>query len=75
MKKVIPLQQPVASLKGKMNLNEQQLAAIQQLEGIHVINAGPGTGKSATLVARLRRIHEVYSSATVLMLAFSKAAA
>ena len=72
MKKVIPLQQAVATTP---TLNEQQLAAIQQLEGIHVINAGPGTGKSATLIARLCRIHEVYPSATVLMLAFSKAAA
>lgn len=73
MKKVIPLQaQAVATTP---TLNAQQLAAIQQLEGIHVINAGPGTGKSATLVARLQRIHEMYPSTTVLMLAFSKAAA
>ena len=76
MKKVIPLQtKPVASVKGKTKLNEQQLAAIQDLQGFHAINAGPGTGKSATLVARLQRLHEVYPSATVLMLAFSKAAA
>ena len=75
MKKVIQLQQPVASVKGTTKLNKQQIAAIQDLRGFHAINAGPGTGKSATLVARLRRIHEVYPSATVLMLAFSKAAA
>ena len=75
MKKVIPLQQPVASAKGTAKLNEQQLAAIQDLQGFHAINAGPGTGKSATLIARLCRIREVYPSATVLMLAFSKAAA
>ena len=76
MKKVIPLQtKPVASVKGKTKLNEQQLAAIQDLQGFHAINAGPGCGKSKTLVARLQRIHEVYPSATLLMLAFSKAAA
>ena len=75
MKKVIPLQQSVASVKGTTTLNEQQLAAIQDLQGYHVINAGPGTGKTATLVARLQRIHKVYPTATVLMLAFSKSAA
>ena len=75
MKKVIPLQTKlVASVKGT-TLNEQQLAAIQDLQGFHAINAGPGTGKSATLIARLHRIHEVYPTATVLMLAFSKAVA
>jgi len=76
MKKVIQLQtKPVAPVKGKTTLNEQQGAAIQELSGYHVINAGPGTGKSATLVARLQRIHEFYPTAAVLMLAFSKSAA
>ena len=73
MTKVIQFQaQAVATTP---TLNAQQLAAIQQLEGIHVINAGPGTGKSATLVARLCKLRAVYPSTTVLMLAFSKAAA
>ena len=76
MKKVIPLQTKlVASVKGTTTLNEQQLAAIQDLQGFHAINAGPGTGKSATLIARLHRIHKVYPTATVLMLAFSKTVA
>lgn len=76
MKKVIQLQtKTVAPVKGKTTLNEQQGAAIQELSGYHVINAGPGTGKSATLVARLQRIHEFYPTAAVLMLAFSKSAA
>ena len=73
MTKVIPLQaQAVATTPP---LNAQQLAAIQDLQGVHVINSGAGTGKTATLVARLLRIREVYPSATVLMLAFSKSAA
>ena len=73
MTKVIPLQaQAVATTPP---LNAQQLAAIHQLEGVHVINSGAGTGKTATLVARLLRIRKVYPSATVLMLAFSKSAA
>ena len=75
MTKILTLQaQSVASVKVTTKLNDQQLAAIQQLEGIHVINSGVGTGKTATLVARLQRIHEEYPTATVLMLAFSKAA-
>ena len=74
MKKVIQLQQPVESAKRTI-LNEQQLAAIQDLQGFHAINAGPGTGKSMTLIARLHRIYEMYPTVTVLMLAFSKAAA
>ena len=73
MTKVIPLQ--AQALAKTPMLNAQQLAAIQDLQSYHVINAGPGTGKSATLVARLQRIHEVHPLATVLMLAFSKAAA
>ena len=75
MTKILTLQaQSAASVKVTTKLNDQQLAAIQQLEGIHVINSGAGTGKSATLVARLQRLHEIYPTATVLMLAFSKAA-
>lgn len=76
MKKVIPLQtKSVASVKGTTTLNEQQLAVIQDLQGFHAINAGPGTGKSATLIARLHRIHKVYPTATVLMLVFAKSTA
>ena len=75
MTKVISIKTNGASVVNAPNLNEQQIAAIQELAGYHVISAGPGTGKSATLIARLQRIHEVYPSATVLMLAFSKSAA
>ena len=75
MTKILTLQaQSAASVKVTTKLNDQQLSAIQQLEGVHVINSGAGTGKTATLVARLQRLHEVYPTATVLMLAFSKAA-
>ena len=77
MKKVIPLQtKPVTSVyHGAKTLNEQQLAAIEELTGYHVINSGAGTGKTATLAARLQRIQEVYPTTTVLMLAFAKSAA
>lgn len=75
MTKVIPIKTNGASVVNAPKLNEQQLAAIQELAGYHVIDSGAGTGKSTTLVARLQRIHEVYPTATVLMLAFSKSAA
>lgn len=75
MTKVIPIKTNGASVVNAPKLNEQQLAAIQNLIGYHAIDSGAGTGKSATLIARLHRIHEVYPSATVLMLAFSKSAA
>lgn len=56
-------------------LNDYQIAAIKDIDGYHCINSGAGTGKSSVLVARLQRIHELCPSATVLMLAFTKAAA
>ena len=74
MTKVIPLQSKAVPARATA-LNEQQLAAIQDLQGYHVINSGAGTGKSTVLIARLQRIHEVYPMATVLMLAFSKSSA
>ena len=75
MTKVIPIKTNGKSVVNAPKLNEQQLAAIQELAGYHVIDSGAGTGKSTTLVARLQKIHEVYPTATVLMLAFSKSAA
>ncbi len=71
MKKV--LQFP--NVRSSHELNEHQLAAIQNVEGLHCINSGAGTGKSAVLCARLQRIHTLYPDSTVLMLAFTKAAA
>lgn len=56
-------------------LNEEQQAAIQDVTGYHAINSGAGTGKTTVLIARLSRIHQLYPTATVLMLAFTKSAA
>lgn len=71
MKKV--LQFP--NVRSSHELNKQQIVAIQSVEGCHIINSGAGTGKTSVLCARLQRIHSLYPSATVLMLAFTKAAA
>lgn len=61
--------------QGTPMLNEEQQAAIQEVTGYHAINSGAGTGKSTVLAARLQRIQQMYPTATVLMLAFTKSAA
>lgn len=76
MKKIIPIRTGVAiPAQVTPTLNAEQQAAIQEVTGYHAINSGAGTGKSTVLVARLSRIHQLYPSATVLMLAFTKSAA
>ena len=53
-------------------LNPQQMAAIAELEGCHLISSGAGTGKSTVLVERMKAIKAKYPEATILMLSFSK---
>lgn len=71
MKKI--LQFP--NVRSSHELNKQQIVAIQNVKGYHIINSGAGTGKSSVLCARLQRIHALFPDVTVLMLAFTKAAA
>lgn len=59
----------------RQTLNEQQLAAIEPLEGRCVVNSGAGTGKSTVLTARMLAILQSYPEARVLMLTFSRKAA
>ena len=56
----------------RQTLNEQQLAAIEPLEGRCVVNSGAGTGKSTVLTARMLAILQSYPEARVLMLTFSR---
>ena len=74
--KIIPIKAgiPIPAQVTPM-LNEEQQAAIQEVTGYHAINSGAGTGKSTVLAARLQRIQQMYPTATVLMLAFTKSAA
>ena len=53
-------------------LNPQQLAAVTEFEGYHLISSGAGTGKSTVLVERMKAIKAKYPEATILMLSFSK---
>lgn len=76
MQKIIPIRAGVAIPPQVTSvLNAEQQAAIQEVTGYHAINSGAGTGKSTVLAARLQRIQQMYPTATVLMLAFTKAAA
>lgn len=56
-------------------LNDEQLAAVSNLTGPTIVNAGAGTGKSFILVERMKRIKKLHPEAKVLMISFTKKAA
>ena len=62
-----------AALQNK-GLNDEQVAACEDLLGRHEIVASAGTWKSTVLIARLVRICENYPKAKVLMVSFTKKA-
>ncbi|MBQ2901920.1 MAG: ATP-dependent helicase [Agathobacter sp.] len=60
-----------------MNFNDSQLSAIQHKDGPMLVLAGPGSGKTATLVERTKNLivkHGV-SPSNILVITFTKAAA
>ncbi len=60
-----------------MEFNQSQLSAIQHKDGPMLVLAGPGSGKTATLVERTKNLileHEVNPS-NILVITFTKAAA
>jgi len=69
---------PVANVEPKVwqtkGLNDEQIAACEDLLGRHEIIASAGTGKSTVLIARLVRICQNYPKAKVLMISFTKKA-
>ena len=69
MSKVMKIKQFAETTKA---LNPQQLSAIAEPEGRHVITSGAGTGKSTVLVERMKVIKDKYPESTILMLSFSK---
>lgn len=56
-------------------LNDEQLAAVSNLTGPTIVNAGAGTGKSFILVERMKRIKKLHPEAKVLMISFTKKSA
>lgn len=60
---------------GRRRLNKDQEAASSVLSGIHLIQAGAGTGKSSCLIARMKRISRAFPDARVLMISFTKKSA
>ncbi|MBR2142755.1 ATP-dependent helicase [Anaerovibrio sp.] len=83
-KPVIPMAETVSTSPVMMvreggaaanHLNDEQLAAVSNLTGLTVVNAGAGTGKSTLLVERMRRIKTLHPNTNVLMISFTKKAA
>lgn len=64
-----------ADLLMEYQLNVDQMAAVQAVNGFTVINAGAGTGKSMCLTARLAYIRQRYPESNLLLISFTKKAA
>lgn len=60
-----------------MQFNNSQLKAVKHKSGPMLVIAGPGSGKTTVLTARIRNLIEEYSvnSANILVITFTKAAA
>lgn len=60
-----------------MQFNNSQLKAVKHKTGPMLVIAGPGSGKTTVLTARIRNLIEEYSvnPATILVITFTKAAA
>jgi len=72
-----PLQEPAAAQQTQAyELDESQLEAATWKDGPLLVDAGPGTGKTRTLVYRIQRLLEAgVSPASILALTFSNKAA
>ena len=60
-----------------MQFNNSQLKAVKHKSGPMLVIAGPGSGKTTVLTARIRNLIEEYSvnPANILVITFTKAAA
>lgn len=57
-----------------LDLNAQQLAAVKDLEGVSIVNAGAGTGKSSVIVAKTLYAQLMKPDCCVLCISFTKKA-
>lgn len=72
-----PLLRPVVEEgeKKTYELDDNQKAAVAWIDGPLLVHAGPGTGKTRTLVERVGRILETDGASSILALTFSNKAA
>lgn len=71
----LPLAEAIKDDAINKSFNAEQGKALEVLTGRHVINAGAGTGKTSTLVARVNRIAKAYPGSRILMISFTKKSA
>ena len=57
-----------------MEMDDNQIKAINQIEGPCMILAGPGTGKTTTLISKINKLIEIYDEDEILCLTFSREA-
>jgi DNA helicase-2/ATP-dependent DNA helicase PcrA len=63
-------------IKYKEVLNNSQYEAVSQIEGVYLLIAGAGTGKTRTLVYRVARLIEIgYDPNSIVLLTFTRKAA
>ena len=62
-------------LKNKgLRLNDEQLAAIKDLEGVSMVSAGAGTGKTSLIVGKINYAAMVNPCASILAITFTRKA-
>lgn len=66
--------QKVLKEKGGIKLNAEQMSVVRQLEGVSVVEAGPGTGKTSVIIGKITYASLTNPCATSLTLTFSKRA-
>ena len=67
---------PTLSLNYAEELNPQQLAAVEAVEGPALVIAGAGSGKTRTLVYRVARLIDIgINPASILLLTFTRKSA
>ena len=62
-------------LKGKgLRLNNQQMAAIKAIEGVSIVSAGAGTGKTSCIVGKIMYAASIKNCSSILAVTFTKKA-
>lgn len=62
-------------LKGKgLRLNNQQMAAIKAIEGVSIVSAGAGTGKTSCIISKIMYAATVKECSSILAVTFTKKA-